>query len=131
MTAYQVGVTTDLRNEGTSGPAPSAASASRFPRARPTGGRPEPGPGRDTSSAPDEDVLVPRGSCLPLARRALREADGAVDHSTKQDNPEDHHEGHPDPIPSVHPMHGTPPFCFGVSVRVRGPGAIRPWPHTG
>jgi len=50
------------------------------------------------------------GSRIPLARRALREADGDIDHSAKQDEPEDHHEGHPGPVPSVHPMHGNTSF---------------------
>jgi hypothetical protein len=48
------------------------------------------------------------GALAPSVRRPVCEAHSHVDDRAQDDEPEDHHEGHPSPVQSVHHVHAHP-----------------------
>ena len=48
----------------------------------------------------------------------MSETNSHVHDCADQNDPEGHHGAHPDPIPSVHPVHGEPPFVPAAKDRL-------------
>jgi hypothetical protein len=58
------------------------------------------------------DTVDQAGQALAIcARRPVCKAHSRVDDCAENDDPENHHEGHPDPFPSMHPVHGNLLSC--------------------